>query len=189
MKRAMIDIETLGKNPGCVILTIGAVMFGDERTGEWFYRKISINDCTRCGLTIDESTLQWWGEQDAEIRREAFSGTDKLCDTLVAFMLWLGDAEVWGNGAAFDLGILRAAYAKFNVNDPWKYSGERCYRTLRALSPIENDVLGDSLLPLVDPPDWWKSSGKHNALQDAAWQGYNAALMLKTMGLYDRKEA
>ena len=184
MKRAMIDIETLGKNPGCVILTIGAVMFGDERTGEWFYRKISIDDCTRSGLTIDASTLQWWGEQDANVRREAFSGTDKLADTLAYLSAWLGDSEVWGNGAAFDLGILRAAYMKLGVSEPWRYNGERCYRTLRALS--EQHFWGDETLPLVNPPDWWQdqTERKHNALYDAAFQGFNAVQMLKDIGRY-----
>lgn len=188
MKRVMIDIETLGKNPGCVILSIGAVQFGTGRKGEWFYEKISIDDCTRNGLTIDESTLRWWGDQSAEARREAFSGKQLLNSALFNLSAWIGDgAQVWGNGAAFDMGILRAAYIRFGVNDPWKYSGERCFRTLRDLCPLGMCMdLPDEPLPLVDAPSWYKPDGVvlHNALYDAALQSQKAVHMLTGMGCY-----
>jgi len=38
MKRVMIDLETLGVNPGCVILAVGAVLFNGAR-GEDFFRQ------------------------------------------------------------------------------------------------------------------------------------------------------
>jgi hypothetical protein len=189
MKRVMIDIETLGKNPGCVILSIGAVQFGTVRKGEWFYEKISIDDCTRNGLTIDQSTLQWWGEQSPEARREAFSGKQLLNSALYNLSSWIGaGAQVWGNGAAFDLGILRAAYSKIGVNEPWEYSGERYYRTLRDLCPLDVSMsLSDEPLPLVDAPSWYKPDGVvlHNGLFDAALQASKAVYMLKGMGCWE----
>lgn len=189
MKRVMIDIETLGKNPGCVILSIGAVQFGDERKGEWFYQAISIDDCTRNGMVIDQSTLQWWGDQSPESRREAFSGKTLISTALFGLAHWMGkDAQSWGNGAAFDLGILRSAFIKFGVNDPWKYSGERCYRTLRDLCPLEVSMnLEDTTLPLVDAPSWYNAKEVvfHNALYDAALQAQKAIVMLKAMGCYE----
>jgi len=184
----MIDIETLGKNPGCVILSIGAVQFGDERKGEWFYEKISIDDCTRNGLVIDESTLRWWGEQSQAARSEAFSGKQFLNSALYNLKAWIGDgAQVWGNGAAFDLGILRAAYIKFGINDPWTYSKERCYRTLRDLCPTGMDFsYEDDTFQLVDAPEWYKNgTGKHNALYDAALQSKKAEGMLRGMGCWE----
>jgi DNA polymerase III epsilon subunit-like protein len=182
MKRVMIDVETLGTNPGCVILSIGAVQFGNECRGECFYAGISINDSLKHGLTIEQETLQWWMEQDEEARKAAFSGTLPLEQTLRRLKTWIGDeAQTWGNGAALDLGCLRAAFIKIGIRDPWAYGGERCYRTLRHLSPYPVVMeLNDTPLPLIDAPAWYEDTKavRHNALFDAALQAQRAITML-----------
>jgi len=51
----MLDIETLGVSPGCVILSLSAVEF-DINTGELgesFNMGIDIKSCVDAGLTID----------------------------------------------------------------------------------------------------------------------------------------
>lgn len=180
----MIDIETLGKNPGCIILSIGAVRFGeDDVKGEWFYRRISTLDCINNGLVSDFSTIDWWFSQDAAVRDEAFGGTDKLEAVLRDLSAWIGtESEVWGNGAAFDLGILRAAFIKFGINDPWRYTGERCFRTLSAFSG------GSSRIPLtlVNPPSGFNKAVAHNALWDAAVQARSAIEMIEVIEMLMR---
>ena len=40
-RHAMTDLETLGKAPGCKILSIGAVMFNESGVGRPFYAAIN----------------------------------------------------------------------------------------------------------------------------------------------------
>lgn len=178
MKRVMIDIETLGTTPGYAILAIGAVRFGEEDTkGEWFYRKISVADSLAQGFTYSESTLDWWIKQDEEIMTEAFSGKERLESVLTDFAAWIGEgSEVWGNGAAFDLGILSATYSRFGIKVPWDHRNERCYRTMRAFSNVGKLKI---LMKLIDPPAGFFSASSHNALWDAAIQARAAVLMLE----------
>lgn len=67
----MIDIETLGTAPGSVILSIGAVAFVRDRMPEdWreFSSVISVESSKSCGLTTDQSTIDWWKRQDSYAR-------------------------------------------------------------------------------------------------------------------------
>jgi hypothetical protein len=71
MKDLMIDIETLGQEPGCVITSISAVQF-DLTTGKIdkeFHENISINSCLKKGLVIESETFIWWLDQP-EIKKE-----------------------------------------------------------------------------------------------------------------------
>lgn len=57
----MVDLETLGRRAGCVIVSIGAVKF-DPKTGfvdvdNSFYKAITVESAMRYGLTVDPSTL------------------------------------------------------------------------------------------------------------------------------------
>jgi hypothetical protein len=64
MINVMVDIETLGTEPGCVVLSIGAVAF-DKEMGfvEDFYEVINTVDSFSEGLTYDNDTLAWWKKQ------------------------------------------------------------------------------------------------------------------------------
>lgn len=131
----VIDLETLGTQPGCAVLAIGAYrvdLVNRDLTG-FFYNTIDLADSMSKGLVIHKPTYDWWANQDQKVRDEAFSGRKKLIPILTEFSNWLGeDALVWGNGASFDLGILSAAYTKANLAVPWKFYNERCLRTLKS---------------------------------------------------------
>lgn len=60
----MLDIETLGLDPGASIVAIGAVRFSESHLGDTFQRSISLASCENAGLTIDAETLEWWLTQD-----------------------------------------------------------------------------------------------------------------------------
>jgi exodeoxyribonuclease VIII len=45
------------------------------------------------------------------------------------------DVKIWGNGASFDNVILANAYRRNDLNIPWKYYNDRCYRTMKSLAP------------------------------------------------------
>ncbi len=63
MKHVMIDLETMGNKPGCAILSLGAVDFGQDKDKRWlmgdktFYRELNLQSCIDAGLHIDTSCL------------------------------------------------------------------------------------------------------------------------------------
>lgn len=151
MNRCMLDLETIGLEPGCVIASIGAVKFTDE-LGFTFYRSIDIESCTNAGLEIDADTLKWWLSQPDETRKQLRGGRD-LADCLTEFSsFYHGCDEIWANSPAFDCTILKAAYAAVDQQIPWHYSEERCYRTLKNLpgfkradhDGVEHNALDDA---------------------------------------------
>ena len=167
----MIDLETLGTKPGCIILSIGACSFGDISTPKkTFYSTIDISSSQLAGLTSDHNTVSWWDKQDPEIKKEAFSGTEPLYEVLHNFSDWLSsfnkEVILWGNGIDFDIPILGAAYELSRITVPWEYYNSRCYRTLKNLFP-------DFKQPT--PPR------KHNALSDAITQALHAELLLRRL--------
>jgi hypothetical protein len=161
--RVMVDIETLGLEPGCAILSIGAVEFDDAGPCEQFYRSISLESCTDAGLTVDGGTLEWWLERDESVKG-VLEGGDDLADVLEAFAAFYGNAEeIWANAPSFDCKILEAAYDAVDVVPPWEFYEERCYRTLKNCpGAVELEREGDH----------------HDALDDAIHQAQRASLTL-----------
>ena len=172
----MIDLETHGVNPGCVILSIGATTFAGGVPRVEFYEKISPVSSRALGFFEDIDTLRWWARQPEQVYEEALSGTEDAELVLVKFADYLrqvsdqGSKElrVWGNGADFDLPILAAYYLQIGRPIPWKpYSG-RCFRTLKSIMPHV----------ILDKRD---RTGHHNALGDAKWQAEHAELLLNVL--------
>lgn len=140
MKHAMIDLETLSTARNAVFLSIGAVQFDLEtgKFGETFYANIDLASARALGLHVDVNTVKWWMEQRPEIFTMMFQNPDYIATVLANFANWMykEDIEfVWGNSASFDLGILGNAFDAIGMERPWKYSGERCFRTLKGLFP------------------------------------------------------
>jgi len=153
----MIDLETLGTRPGSIVLTIGAVKFSKLGVGKKFYRAICEADSSANGLSSDPSTVEWWSKQSPEAREAAFLGTESLREALLAFTDFCGAdvIRVWGNGSDFDNVLLEEAYRAAELGVPWKFTGNRCYRTVK------------NLFPKVTVPSVGTA---HNALDDAIYQ-------------------
>lgn len=172
----MIDIETLGKKAGCSILSIGATVFGtnDNIPREDFYVTINAHSCLGLGLFEEADTVDWWRKQSPEARVEAFSGKLDIRTALAKLYNYIKDIEaafnvttkVWANGANFDIPILEAAYDLAGISIPWRYSNVRCYRTLKALSTVDEVSF---------------QGVKHNALADAMHQARNAVRFLASL--------
>lgn len=155
--QVMLDLETLGKIPGSIILSIGAVKFGDGLIFEEFYARIDAESAEAIGLVMDASTVLWWLRQSEEARREILLPGEPIIPVLTRFAAWLGetDADVWANSPTFDCELLAAAYSKTLIARPWKHWNERDYRTARKLLPeIQMERPGTH----------------HNALDDARFQ-------------------
>jgi hypothetical protein len=153
--RVMVDIETLGLDPGAAILSIGAVRFDTDGLGATFERNIDLESCQEAGLTIDASTLEWWLQQDADAQH-VLTGGESLADALEAFAEFYAFAdEIWANSPAFDCEHLAAAYDAVDKTVPWEYYEQRDVRTI-------------TNLPVA--PDIEQEGTEHDALDDAKYQ-------------------
>ena len=168
MNNLMIDIETMGTKPGCVILSIGAVLFGGGQLGREFYIEIDPTNCQAHGMTINADTLRWWMRQEIKPPVNGAATLEHALRRLSGeFNNWR-EMCVWANSPTFDLAILRDAYARVSMKAPWPFWQERDFRSARDI--LAPDFSITTVRPFGDT---------HHALADAKRQA--KALMM--MGL------
>lgn len=174
MNDVMVDIETLGTAPGSVVVSIGAVRFGDDGLGAEFYRVVDVLDSLLAGLRVDEATVGWWRTQPpgAKAALSAKDARRTLAEALYDFGRFLDGsdaARVWAKGPDFDLVLLQAAHVAVGVLLPWKYRNARDVRTILALSSEGHQVkrVGD----------------EHHALTDARYQAEQVRAVYRALGL------
>lgn len=175
MSHVMVDLETLGTSPGCIILSIGAAEFSGAGLGREFYHVISTLSCKSAGLIEEPETVAWWAKQSADARQvldaAKMAQAHQLANALQDFTGFLenldGDFRIWGNGADFDIPILAAAYRAVSMPLPWKFWNARCYRTFKAMAPWV--------------PPFKRSGIHHNALDDAKTQALHAVEIMRSV--------
>lgn len=169
----MVDLETLGTGSSAVIVSIGACKF-DVLNGiadDIFYAVVDPETCVVTGMQMDTSTVVWWMSQKEEARK-VFSDAAAVPieDALRSFSAWYPEgAALWGNGASFDNTILANAYRLAGIKSPWEFWNDRCYRTLKNLSPEIH---------------YERTGVHHNALDDALFQAGHAIKILEALGVY-----
>src|SRR4051794_31259207 len=137
-RHLMLDLETLGTRPGCVIRSVGAVLFDfDGRPlGPAFYANITEDSCRALGLWVDPIVAAWWGVQSAEAREalDHYPVTVKTAlDGFARFIEDNGDADqlcIWSHGATFDIPIIEAAMLLTGSPMPWRFKNFRDTRTM-----------------------------------------------------------
>ena len=164
----MLDLETLGTGYDAMIVAIGAVTFGKDGLGSEFY---CVVDPEKAGGNISPSTVKWWMQQN-EDARSIFKKTTKAlpeAEALIQFQAFCGsvavkkELKVWGNGSDFDNVIIKSAFERQDLEVPWMYYNNRCFRTFKAMYPkTEYSVKGT----------------KHNALDDAKSQAEHMVKLL-----------
>jgi len=171
MQHCMIDLETMGNGPNSAIAAIGAVMFDPvSGLGDRFYALVDLETSVSDGGVMDASTVLWWLRQSDAARGALVAGDGmSILTALTRFGYWLRsvddrDLKVWGNGADFDNVILAGAFRRSGFKLPWDFRNNRCFRTLRALSP--------------DVP-WERTGTAHNALDDAVSQAQHAVKLMR----------
>lgn len=135
--KVMLDLETLGTRPGCKIVSISAVTFGINRN---FQFDVFIKIDSQPLLHTEPATYNWWMKQDPVLMKFTLENPHAvpLTQALYMFSEWYRglpgrEKSIWGNSAAFDCGILRAAYEYLGIDVPWDtHRAERCYRTLKS---------------------------------------------------------
>lgn len=162
----MIDLETMGLPPTGAIISIGACFFDLTKCeiGPTFLRTVNLATAVRDGGTMDASTVIWWLGQSDEARKGVrFSGIDIVnalqeLDDFIMEHSRLQDVRPWGNSSTFDLTIIAGACKRSGLRQPWYFTNERDFRTVRNMyEQVE-----------YDPSE--KGEGAHNALEDAIFQ-------------------
>ena len=171
MKHVMIDLETLGLDPYSAIISLGAVYFDlsePEIIQSTFEVHIELASAVGAGLRMDPATVEWWLSSERDDARKYWLSSDRveLQAALHGFTQWLSyfsekdERAIWGNGSDFDNALLGQAYKVSNIEQPWSYKGNRCFRTLKALAASN----------VLKPPDDSLPGLKHTALGDAIYQ-------------------
>lgn len=165
MNDIMLDIETLGKDYGCDVLSVGALRFDrsapDLSGAEPFYRVLRLRDRPPAHqhlFKVDADTLCWWMEQNDQARISIF-GEEAQKGAVTAPVMWehlvdfLRRKEVkrlWSNGPMFDERIVRDAMSSFGLVLPVEYRASRCCRT-----------------KYDDAKQWWGEAGAKKKLAAA----------------------
>lgn len=142
----VIDIETLGIDPGCEIRSIGACAFHDGRLDPLTFYRLTHNDVSFNGH-VDPDTLNWWRTEPSIsklARRHCLQQINRATITraLIDFTKWIWEVDAvrhssasntifWGNGPDFDQACLAVAMKACGVEIPWNYRDNRDYRTIR----------------------------------------------------------
>ena len=172
---ATIDLETIDTSPSATVLSLGAIKFNpldDSEPHSELYLKIDIDQQDRLGRTVSDSTIEWWGKQDAKIRDEAFDQTGAVSveDALKQISKWVvGVDTLWGQGYGFDYTILEDMFRKAARPIPWNFWIIRDSRTLFGCCQ-------------ADPRKAFQTD-LHNALADAYFQSKAIQVAYKELGL------
>jgi hypothetical protein len=175
----MVDLETMGTDPGAAILSLGAVLFDESPLPahgalaldhpDVFYRVVRLKGQNR---NIDPDTIGWWMKQSDRARQAVFpDASDYLVDIkrcLPDFLGWLAgrginlsQTKIWSQGQSFDIVIIEDIFRQYAQPVPWKYWNHRDTRTLY-------EECG------IDPRKFAPPGGvAHIAWEDAAEQARN----------------
>ena len=173
----MLDIETLGTRPGCVILTLGAVKFNPfslDAPGPGLYVRPDVDEQIAKGREVQEDTMLWWMQQAEDVREEALGEdgritVEEMYRQLNRFLV--GSNNIWCQGPAFDMVIIENLYRQYGWPTPWQFWQIRDSRTLFG-------VHGD--------PRVKGKVGLHNALEDCVSQATAVQQVYNKLGLEKR---
>ena len=175
----MLDLETLSTRPNSVILTIGAVKFdpfGDTVDADkGLYYRVNVDEQLALNRHVLESTVEWWGKQDAEVREEALGEHDRVSleeMTRALNRFLVGVESIWAQGPVFDIAILENLYTQLSKPTPWQFWQIRDSRTLF-------QVHGD-------PRDKNRAAA-HNALMDCYYQATAVQEIYRSVGIKKRE--
>jgi hypothetical protein len=139
MTHIMLDVQTLGLKPGCVVLSVAMVRFSDMTSMSITLER---DAQVQAGLIENTETLAWWNRQSAAAIDAAFASPHTPHAALVyigKWLRWAADSEfiIWCHGAGFDAPILETLYERFGLPCPWSFRQVRDTRTLYDLAGVD----------------------------------------------------
>lgn len=179
----MLDLETLGKKPGCVTLAVGARPFDPLGNGPlsnpYFYHSADIFSQLMAGLDIDPDTLDYWRKQPEQAQRE-FNRAEPALAIANEFVNWfnrlelpptIGEIHVWAKSPNFDCEILQRFLETFGQSIPWNFRRVMDVRTVIAVSGIDEKAVPKPVGNIA-----------HHALFDCEWQIAQVQAAYKALG-------
>lgn len=151
----MLDFETLDVGECPVILSIGAVVFNEHEIVDCISEKIDQQSCLDLGCTISQDTIEWWEKQSNTAKLATFGGKTNIgyaMGMLVDLYKSHGCQEIWSAGSLADIRWSNNILEKLQMEKPWKFYQEMCFRTFRVFMP---------------QIEFKKTGTAHNALDDA----------------------
>lgn len=153
----VLDIETLGTSPGCIVTDIGLVCLGRFQKS----MTLDILDQAKSGLTMDPATVAYRFKEGVKTSKvfsnkhgveiyEEWTAKAALCK-LRNILSGYDKSVIWVRGPDFDIPILRTLAKFYNLPDPFPY-GKVSIRDIRTAE----DIVGPSSIPKT-----------HHALEDA----------------------
>lgn len=140
----MIDLETFGTHPGCVVCSLAAVpFFLPEQQGpavvdrNWcLVTRVDIDEQLKAGFKVEANTVKWWMLETPEKARAALWGEggypinsrQDIYDWLVTHIPLNEDFLIWAKPSAFDFPILECLIQEYG-RFPWHYRSLMCLRT------------------------------------------------------------
>ena len=168
----MIDLETLALTPDAKILSIAAVAF-DPFDSEPDYLNYPTLDLlvdidSQVNRVVNMSTVEWWSQQDAEVKEKIFSETGRLPlpDALnIVADFCKARKRIWAQGITVDISVLCHAFTQYDMNIPWPYVTVSDSRTILDLAEVDN-------IPVT-----------HDSIQDCFRQIINLQSVLKKLNI------
>jgi hypothetical protein len=135
----IIDAETLDTKDTAVIPSIGARLCNLEtgEMGEGFHVKLNVQEQIDAGYTVNADTMGFWMNQGQTARDYLIAILQNKTPTvsrqvgfsmLHQFISCVKNANVWGNGISFDLGLCIREWGQDNL--PWEFWNEQDVRTI-----------------------------------------------------------
>jgi hypothetical protein len=162
LRHVMIDLETMGLRPTSAMVSIGAVHFDGQKILSEFHTAVNLQSALAMGLTKDQSTVDWWMKQSVEARSSwQREDAPELATAMSQFSAWIRDIggkrqiAPWGNGADFDLVLMKHAYDVLEADPEWEFWNHHCFRTMKNMFKV-------AAMP--------RTGTYHNALDDAKTQ-------------------
>jgi hypothetical protein len=155
----MLDIETWGTGPRCVIVSLATAWFDELNIKSGSYIVLDAQKQIDLGRTVDADTLGFWFRlaKSAPLVVDRWNGAKKNDDDLVKV---IGDIQlakcVWANSPSFDLVAFKTLLQDLAGTAPNIYRKERDVRTVkkmvdaRTISTIDVEYMAGEHDPMVD---------------------------------------
>lgn len=138
----MLDLETWGTKPGCIIRSIGAVIFDpkSDEIGAGFYANMEGPDSK--GFHTDKNTVKWWEKQGTEAKKLLEDNQFEPLNTVKSFNEFCvkhGVKYVWSHGASFDVPIWQFYVDHYELETPYKFWDIRDTRTIYDIAGVRSE--------------------------------------------------
>lgn len=123
----MLDLETWGTSPGCMIRSVGAVFFDPEtgQLGDEFYSNVSESSCKKLKMFKDQGTVDWWAKPENALANKQLAIDPLPIDEVARrFYKFFRDGRgrwLWSQGANFDEPLWAWVYRALGEPQPWKF--------------------------------------------------------------------